>query len=68
MGTILLRLLTLIEIVLFIKHFKEQSKYADDVQQKWDSNKVHPENRSARSDVLDDVPIEKRRYTDHNKD
>jgi len=26
MGTILLRLLTLMEIVLFIKHFKEQSK------------------------------------------
>lgn len=67
MGTIILRLLTLIEVVLFIKHLKEQVKHADDVQQKWHTNRVHPEDGPAGSDVLDDVPLEKRRYPSTHK-
>jgi hypothetical protein len=68
MGSIILRLLTLVEIVLFIKHFKEQHKNADDIQQRWYTNRVHPEDGPAGSDVLDDVPIEKRGYTINHED
>jgi len=68
MGTVLLRLLTLIEIILFIKHFKEQHKHGNDLQQRWHADSIHPEDQPPRSYVLDDVPIEKRGYTDHNKD
>lgn len=68
MGSIILRLLTLIEVVLFIKHLKEQVKHGDDVQQRWHTNKVHPEDRPTGSYVLGDVPIEERGYTTTHKD
>lgn len=66
MISILLRILTAVEIALFLHKFHKEHKY-DHVlrpRQKYDGA-VHPPDGPARSDILDDVPVESRAYQNY---
>lgn len=68
MFTIALRIITALEVLLFIKRFRKEYKDANVLykRQKYD-NSIYDSDRSTGSDVLDDVPIESRAYQNYHQ-
>lgn len=66
MFTIALRIITAIEVLLFIKRFRKEYKDANVLykQQRY-SDSIHNPDRPTGSDVLDDVPVESRAYQNY---
>ena len=68
MFTIALRIITAIEVLLFIKRFRKEYKDANVLykRQKYD-NSIYDSDRSTGSDILDDVPIKSRAYQNYHQ-
>lgn len=56
MGTVLLRILTFIEILVFLKRARQND---NDIHSRQRTDTVHAEDESSGSDVLDDTQPEK---------
>jgi len=56
MGTVLLRILTFIEILVFLKRARQND---NDIHPRQRADTVHAEDKSSGSDVLDDTQPEK---------
>lgn len=66
MLTFLMRLLTVVEIILLIKRYKEESNNEDVLQPRENVNPIHSQDRSAGSDVLDNIPAKSNRHKNPN--
>lgn len=66
MLTFLMRLLTVVEIILLIKRYKEEPNNEDVLQPRENVNPIHSQDRSVESDVLDNIPAKSNRHKNPN--
>lgn len=66
MFNFLMRLLTVIELMLLIKRYKEGPSNEDVLQPRENADPIHSQDRPARSNVLDNVPTKSNRHKNPN--